>query len=185
MGRVFVQMLSLKAFRVLFLCHYGMRGFSSPLLLWMPKRLLLTPPESTEALPTSVDTEGALERGEGNVLVKKRSETIEQAAPISVDEAASSTGCHPQSSPPVVTTMESIGDCGIDELLQPDYNITVEYRKYQRKYPQKKKTSKETNALPTQLGATLPLVSDTVAVLGSHEPVPVQQEEAVPQCSRM
>ncbi|KAF9596477.1 hypothetical protein IFM89_012182 [Coptis chinensis] len=94
-----------------------------------------------------------------------RSETIEQAAPISVDEAAGSTGCHPQSPPPVMTTVESIGDCGMDELLQPDYNVTVEYQKYQRKYPQKKKTSKETNALPTRLGAMLPLVSDTVAVL--------------------
>ncbi|KAF9613002.1 hypothetical protein IFM89_004806 [Coptis chinensis] len=145
---------------------------------------------STEALPTSVDTEGALDRGEGNVLVKKRSETIEQAASISVDEAASSTGCHPQTPPPVVTTVESTEDCGMDdgkvkkkpdmdkqreipnktclrrrpghaspdvtpELLQPDHNVTVEYRKYQRKYLQKKKTLKETNALSTQLGETL------------------------------
>ncbi|KAF9590907.1 hypothetical protein IFM89_000163 [Coptis chinensis] len=78
-----------------------------------------------------------------DVLVKKRSETIEQAAPISVDEAAGSTGCHPQTPPPVVTTVESTGDCGMD-------------------------------------GATLPLVSDTIAVLGSREVVPVHQEEAVP-----
>ncbi|KAF9598209.1 hypothetical protein IFM89_025861 [Coptis chinensis] len=49
-----------------------------------------------------------------DVMVKKRSETIEQAAPISVDEAAGSTGCHPQSLPPVVTTVESTGDCGMD-----------------------------------------------------------------------
>ncbi|KAF9595004.1 hypothetical protein IFM89_035978 [Coptis chinensis] len=49
-----------------------------------------------------------------DVLVKKRSETIEQVAPISVDEAAGSTGCHPQSPPPVVTTVESTGDCGMD-----------------------------------------------------------------------
>ncbi|KAF9614995.1 hypothetical protein IFM89_021549 [Coptis chinensis] len=77
-----------------------------------------------------------------DVLVKKRSETIEQAAPISVDEAASSIGCHPQSPPLVVTTVESTGNCGMD-------------------------------------AATLPLVSDTVAVLGSRELVPVQQEEAV------
>ncbi|KAF9613281.1 hypothetical protein IFM89_006780 [Coptis chinensis] len=156
-----------------------------------------------------------------DVLVKKRSETIEQVALISVDEAAGSIGCHPQSPPPVVTTVESTGDCGMDvgpvkkkpdmdkqreiqaikaglpnktclcrrpghssldvtpELLQPDYNVTVEYRKYQRKYQQKKKTSKETNALPTKLVATLPLVSDTIAVLGSREPVQVQQEEAI------
>ncbi|KAF9626763.1 hypothetical protein IFM89_039043 [Coptis chinensis] len=154
---------------------------------------------NTEALPTSVDMEGALERGEGNVLVKKRSKTIEQAAPISVDEAA---GCHPQTPPPVVTTVESTRDCRMDdgtvkkkpdmdkqreiqaikvglpnkiclrrrpghasldvtpELLQPDYNVTVEYQKYQRKYLQKKKTLKETNAWPAQLGVTLPLVSD-------------------------
>ncbi|KAF9600919.1 hypothetical protein IFM89_013826 [Coptis chinensis] len=135
---------------------------------------------------------------ECDVLVKKRSKTIEQAAPISVDEVAGSTGCHPQSPPPVVTNVESTGDYGMDvgpvkkkkpdmdkqreiqaikaglpnktclcqrpghssldvtpELLQLDYNITVEYRKYQRKYPWKKKTSKETNALPTQLGETL------------------------------
>ncbi|KAF9596290.1 hypothetical protein IFM89_008816 [Coptis chinensis] len=89
---------------------------------------------STEALPTSVDME--------DVLVKKRSETIEQVAPISIDEAAGSTGCHPQTPPPIVTTVESTRDCGMD-------------------------------------GATLPLVSDTVAMLGSREPVPVQQEEAI------
>ncbi|KAF9589214.1 hypothetical protein IFM89_020529 [Coptis chinensis] len=132
-----------------------------------------------------------------DILVKKSSETIEQAGPISVDEAAGSTGCHPQTPPPGVTTVESTGDCGMDdgpvkkkpdmdkqreiqaikdglpnktclhrrpghssldvtpELLQPDYNVTVEYQKYQRKYSQKKKTLKETNALPTQLGETL------------------------------
>ncbi|KAF9621853.1 hypothetical protein IFM89_028441, partial [Coptis chinensis] len=56
------------------------------------------------------------------------------------------------------------------ELLQLDYNVIVEYRMYQRKYPQKKQTLKQKNALSTQLGATLPLVSDTVAVLGSCEP---------------
>ncbi|KAF9619361.1 hypothetical protein IFM89_006548 [Coptis chinensis] len=78
-----------------------------------------------------------------DVLVKNRSETIEQATPISVDEVAGLTDCHPQTPPPVVTTVESIGDCGMD-------------------------------------GATLLLVSDTVAVLGSREPVPIKQEEAVP-----
>ncbi|KAF9615664.1 hypothetical protein IFM89_025914 [Coptis chinensis] len=161
----------------------------------------------TTALPTSrgENVEGGIASGRpqvkpeirNDVLVKKRSKTIEQAAPISVDEAAGSTGCHPQSPPPIVTTVESIGDCGMDvgpvkkkpdmdkqreiqaikaglpnktclrrrpghssldvtpELLQPDYNVTVEYRKYQRKYPQKKKTSKETNALSTKLGETL------------------------------
>ncbi|KAF9619106.1 hypothetical protein IFM89_005120 [Coptis chinensis] len=49
-----------------------------------------------------------------DVLVKKRSEMIEQAAPISIDEAAGSTGCHPQSPPLVVTTVESTGGCGMD-----------------------------------------------------------------------
>ncbi|KAF9612716.1 hypothetical protein IFM89_003258 [Coptis chinensis] len=78
-----------------------------------------------------------------DVLVKKRSETIEQAAPISIDEAAGSTSCHPQTPPPIVINVESTGDCGMD-------------------------------------GATLSLVSDTVAVLGSREPVLVQQEEAIP-----
>ena len=39
-GRVFVRVLSPKALRVLFWCHYWMQGFSSPLLLWMPMRLL-------------------------------------------------------------------------------------------------------------------------------------------------
>ncbi|KAF9588552.1 hypothetical protein IFM89_013046 [Coptis chinensis] len=166
------------------------------------------------AIGSTALTTAAAPLSQPNDLVKKRSETIEQAALISFDEAASSTGCHPQSPPPVVTIVESTGDCGIDvgpvkkkpdmdkqreiqaikaglpnktclhrgpghssldvtpELLQPDYNVTAEYRKYQRKYPQKKKTSKETNALLTQLGATLPLVSDTVVVLGSREPVP-------------
>ncbi|KAF9601689.1 hypothetical protein IFM89_021819 [Coptis chinensis] len=171
---------------------------------------------------TSVHAQCDMQDMREDALVKKRSETIEQAAPISVDEAPGSTGCHPESPPPVVTTVESTGDCGMDvdlvkkkpamekqreiqaikaglpnktclrrrpghssldvtpELLQPDYNVTVEYRKYQRKYPQKKKTSKETNALPTRLGVMLPLVSDKVAVLGSREPVLEQQEEVVP-----
>ncbi|KAF9605849.1 hypothetical protein IFM89_019108, partial [Coptis chinensis] len=112
-----------------------------------------------------------------DVLVKKRYKTIEQAAPISINKGVGSTGCHPQTPPPVVTTVESVRDCGMDdgpvkkkpdmdkqrdiqaikdvlpnktclrrrpghvsidvtlELLQPDYNVTVEYRKYQRKYP--------------------------------------------------
>ncbi|KAF9607705.1 hypothetical protein IFM89_038245 [Coptis chinensis] len=52
---------------------------------------------------------------QSDVLVKKRSKTIEQAAPISVDEAASSTGCHPQTPSPIVTTVESAGDCGMDD----------------------------------------------------------------------
>ncbi|KAF9603904.1 hypothetical protein IFM89_038623, partial [Coptis chinensis] len=185
----------------------------------------------TTTLPTShgENVEGGIASGRpqvepeirNDVLVKKRSETIEQAAPISVDEVAGSTGCHPQSPPIVVTTVESTGDCGMDvgpvkkkpdmdkqreiqaikiglpnktclrrrpghssldvtpELLQPDYNVTVEYQKYQRKYPQKKKTSKETNALPTKLDAMLPLVSDTIAVLGSREPVPRCEKKAI------
>ncbi|KAF9600871.1 hypothetical protein IFM89_013467 [Coptis chinensis] len=132
---------------------------------------------NTEALPTSVDME--------DVLVKKRSETIDQAAPISVDEAVGSTGCHPQSPPPDVTTVESTRDCGMDELLQPDYNVTMEYRKYQRKYPQKKKTSKETNALPTQLGAMLPFVSRPMSSAEIREPGTKIWEEAKHAVSRM
>ncbi|KAF9587006.1 hypothetical protein IFM89_039785 [Coptis chinensis] len=118
---------------------------------------------------TSVHAECDMQDMREDVLVKKRSETIEQAAPIFVDEAAGSTCCHPQSPPLVVTTVESTGDCGMDvgpvkkkldmdkqseiqaikaglpnktclhrrpghssldvtpELLQPDYNVTVEY----------------------------------------------------------
>ncbi|KAF9611506.1 hypothetical protein IFM89_032552 [Coptis chinensis] len=110
---------------------------------------------------------------------EKRFETIEQAAPISVDEATGSIGCHPQSPPPVVTTVEITRDCGMDELLQPDYNVTMEYQKYQRKYPQKKKTSKETNALPTKLGATLPLVSTRCLILGIREPIPDLRKQSI------
>ncbi|KAF9625828.1 hypothetical protein IFM89_027338 [Coptis chinensis] len=157
------------------------------------------PSSPVDNIFTSLHAECDMQDMREDVLVKKRSKTIEQAAPISVDEAA---GCHPQTPPPVVTTMESTRDCGMDdgtvkkkpdmdkqreiqaikvglpnktclrrrpghasldvtpELLQPDYNVTVEYQKYQRKYLQKKKTLKETNAWPAQLGVTLPLVSD-------------------------
>ncbi|KAF9605588.1 hypothetical protein IFM89_017931 [Coptis chinensis] len=100
----------------------------------------------------------------GDVPVKKRSKTIEQAAPISIDEAAGSIGCHPQTSPPVVTIVESAGDCGMDVyhiILVPMWSLTMP-------------------PCLAPLGATLPLVSDTVVVLGSREPVPVQQEEVVP-----
>ncbi|KAF9620468.1 hypothetical protein IFM89_013085, partial [Coptis chinensis] len=111
---------------------------------------------STEALPTSVDTEGALERREGNVLVKRRSETIEQAAPISVDEAAGST----------------------DGLVKkkPDMDKQREIQAIKAGLPNKTCLHQRPghSSLDVTPGATLPLVSDTVVVLGSCEPVPVQ-----------
>ncbi|KAF9593039.1 hypothetical protein IFM89_019784, partial [Coptis chinensis] len=160
------------------------------------------------------------------VMVKKRSETIEQAAPISVDKATGSTD-GPVKKKPDMDKQRDIqaikaglpnktclhrrpGHASLDvtpELLQPDYNVTMEYRKYQRKYPQKKVDFEGDKCIATQLDGgvqwmrthdlelllespglnfsevcyyTLPLVSDTVAVLGSREPVPIQQEEAVP-----
>ncbi|KAF9620776.1 hypothetical protein IFM89_014611 [Coptis chinensis] len=138
---------------------------------------------------TSVHAECDMQDMREDVLVKKRSETSEQAALISIDEAAGSTVGPVKKKPDMDKQREiqaikaglpnktclrrRLGHSSLDvtpELLQPDYNVTVEYRKYQRKYPQKKKTLKETNGLPTKLGATLPLVSDTVVVLGSREP---------------
>ncbi|KAF9617892.1 hypothetical protein IFM89_039111 [Coptis chinensis] len=139
----------------------------------------------TEALPTSVDTKDALEKGEGNVLVKKRSKTIEQAAPISIDEAAGSTGCHLQSPPPVMTTVESTGDCGMDVgpvKKKPDMDKHREIQAIKAGLPNKTCLRRKPghSSLDVTPGATLPLVSDTVAMLGSHEPIPVRQEEVVP-----
>ncbi|KAF9626706.1 hypothetical protein IFM89_038880 [Coptis chinensis] len=139
----------------------------SPVNVWLLDEnmsLTTTLPASrwcTEAFPTFVDTEGALERGEGNVLVKNRSEMIEQAAPISVDEAAGSTGCHPQSPPPVVTTVESTGDCEWMHI------ILVHIR------------SLTMPPCLAPLGATLPLVSTTVAIFGIEWRYPICEEEAI------
>ncbi|KAF9605937.1 hypothetical protein IFM89_021085 [Coptis chinensis] len=125
----------------------------------------------TEALPTSVDTEGALERGEGNVLVKKRSETIEQAAPISVDEAADSIGCHPQSPPPVVTTVESTEDCGMDVgpvKKKSDMDKQREIQAIKADLPNKTCLRRRPGhfSLDVTLGATLPLVSTAMRSVG-------------------
>ncbi|KAF9612795.1 hypothetical protein IFM89_004205 [Coptis chinensis] len=127
---------------------------------------------STEALPTSMDTEGALERGEGDVQVKKRSETIEQAAPISVDEAAGSTGCHPQSPPPVVTIVESTGDCGMDVgpvKKKPDMDKQREILAIKAGLPNKTCLRRRSghSSLDVTPGATLPLVSTQMRSLGS------------------
>ncbi|KAF9609682.1 hypothetical protein IFM89_017881 [Coptis chinensis] len=120
-----------------------------------------------------------------DVLVKKRSETIEQAAPISDDEAAGSIGCHPQSPPLVVTTVESIGDCGMDVgpvKKKPGIDKQREIQAIKAGLLNKTCLRRRPghSSLDVTPGATFPLVSNTVAVLGSREPIPVQQEEAVP-----
>ncbi|KAF9614079.1 hypothetical protein IFM89_015078 [Coptis chinensis] len=116
----------------------------------------------TEALPTPVDTEGALERGEGNVLVKRGPRRLSkqlQSPPMrqQVQQLSStkSTSC----------CDSSWKSTGIVEWM---HIILVHIR------------SLTMPPCLAPLGAMLPLVSDTVAVMGSREPVLVQQEEAVP-----
>ncbi|KAF9619586.1 hypothetical protein IFM89_007413 [Coptis chinensis] len=114
--------------------------------------------------------------------------TIEQAAAISVDEAAGSTSCHPQSPPPIVTTVESTGDCGDCGMdvgpvrKKPDMDKQREIQAIKAGFPNKTCLRRRPihSSLDVTPGATLPLVFDTVVVLGSREPVPVLQEEAVP-----
>ncbi|KAF9608818.1 hypothetical protein IFM89_011856, partial [Coptis chinensis] len=120
-----------------------------------------------------------------DVLVKKRSKTIEQAAAISVDEAVGSTGCHPQTPPHVVTTVESTGDCGMDDgpvKKKPDMDKQRDIQAIKAGLPNKTCLRRRPGhvSLDVTPGVTLSLVSDTVAVLGSHEPVPVQEEKEVP-----
>ncbi|KAF9600259.1 hypothetical protein IFM89_005845 [Coptis chinensis] len=110
---------------------------------------------------------------------------IEQAALISVDEVASSTGCHPQSPPPVVTTVESTGDCGMDVgtvKKKPDMDKQREIQAIKAGLPNKTCLRQRPghSSLDVTPSAMLPLVYDTITVLGSREPVPIQQEEAVP-----
>ncbi|KAF9612374.1 hypothetical protein IFM89_039201 [Coptis chinensis] len=98
---------------------------------------------------------------------------------------AGSTGCHPQSPPPVVTTVESTGDCGMDVgpmKKKPHMDKQREIQAIKDGLPNKTclRRRPRHSSLDVTPGATLPLVSDTVVVLGSREPVPVQQEEAVP-----
>ncbi|KAF9593985.1 hypothetical protein IFM89_026686, partial [Coptis chinensis] len=113
-----------------------------------------------------------------DVLVKKRFETIEQAAPISVDEAVGSIGCHPQSPHLVVTTVESTGDCGMDVgpvKKKLDMDKQREIQAIKAGLPNKTCLRRRPghSSIDVTPGATLPLVSDTIAVLGSREPVPV------------
>ncbi|KAF9599646.1 hypothetical protein IFM89_001592 [Coptis chinensis] len=101
----------------------------------------------------------------GDVLVKKRSKTIEQAAPISVDEAAGSTGYHPHTPPPVVTTMESVGDCGMDDgpvKKKPYMDKQRDIQAIKAGLPNKTCLRRRPGhvSLDVTPGATLPLVYD-------------------------
>ncbi|KAF9591986.1 hypothetical protein IFM89_011118, partial [Coptis chinensis] len=112
-----------------------------------------------------------------NVLVKKRSETIEQAAPISVDEVACSTGCHPQSPPPIVTNMENTGDCGMDVGLVKKKPYMDKQRKIQAikaGLPNKTclRRRPEHSSLDVTPGAMLPLVSTQCDLWDHVNPVP-------------
>ncbi|KAF9612523.1 hypothetical protein IFM89_000445, partial [Coptis chinensis] len=115
---------------------------------------------------------------ECDVPAKKRSETIEQAAPISVDEAAGSTGCHPQSPPLVVTTVESTGDCGMDVgpvKKKPNMDKQREIQAIKAGLPNKTCLRRRPghSSLDVTPGATLPLISTTMVIFGIRsEPVP-------------
>ncbi|KAF9615592.1 hypothetical protein IFM89_024681 [Coptis chinensis] len=110
---------------------------------------------------------------------------IEQASPIFVDEAAGSTGSHPQTPPPVVITVESTGDCGMDDgpvKKKLDIDKQREIQAIKVGLPNKTCLCQRPGhaSLDVTPGVALPLVSDIIPVLGSHEPIPIQQEEVVP-----
>ncbi|KAF9596930.1 hypothetical protein IFM89_014509, partial [Coptis chinensis] len=118
------------------------------------------------AIGSTTLTTAAAPLSQPNVLVKKRSETIEQAAPISVDEVAGSTGCHPQSPPPIVTTVESTRDCGMDDgpmKKKPDMAKQREIQAIKAGPPNKTCMRRRPghSSLNVTPGATLPLVSTT------------------------